>query len=295
MIRLPKTRLSRELLAVLGIAVLVACHLVVAVAVTERGDEAPAATGASTLSDLRLADVATVDEVRPGDVAVAGVSAADLDDDVVATVEFEELPPFNAVAPTAAPPVVPTVALMSGRGPAPTPTAKPTRAFGNELLPTVSPGDVRLLGIASAVQATPTPVYHQVSIPGTDVKLRRQTVFMSQVGTVPPGWPVTENVFYERTARHIGWLVDLDYTAEDPEFEMRGLMRWLNVTGGTEHVIYQQEYVMDADSAGNALFFMLGKDVPGFWYAGDYRLELWDNRDRLAVYYEFKVKSGVLR
>lgn len=294
MIRLPKTRLSRELFVILGMAVLVACHLVVAVvvAVSERGDEV---TGASTLSNLRLADVATVDEVRPGDVAVSGVSAAELDDDVVATVEFEKLPPFDAVAPAAAAPVVPTVALLPGNGPAATHTAKPTRPFDNKLLPTVSPGDVRLLGIASAVQATPTPVYHQVSIPGTDVKLRRQTVFMSQVGTVPPGWPVTENVFYERTARHIGWLVDLDYTAENAEFEMRGLMRWLNVTGGTEHVIYQQEYVMDADSAGSTLFFMLGKDVPGFWYAGDYRLELWDNRDRLAVYYEFKVKSGVLR
>ena len=225
-------------------------------------------------------------------VALSGVVATEL-------LEPAETTPLRfGPAPTAAPDLMldsamvqPTVAFVRKTLPtaAPSPTPPPSP------LATVGPTDERLIGLSSAVLATPTPLPFQVRVPGTDVRLRRQAVFMSQVTQVPGFWPVSENVFYERTARHIGWMVDLDYTHEDSDFEMTGLMRWLNVTGGAEHVIFQQEYTLDADAAGNALFFMMGNDAPGFWNAGDYRLELWDNRDRLAVFYEFTVKSGVVR
>ena len=290
--RLRDKRLVREFWAVLGLGVLVACHLGVAFVVSD-GDEQPALmTAGSAMGTMRMPEVATVDGSAPVDLDLGKLAAGVLEEDDAATVEFEPAPTFEAAPAFEAsvggePLVVPTVAALSDAAPD---VATPSPAPAGALLPTIGPGDVRLLGLPSAAQATPTPVFHQVRIPGTDVNLRRQTLFMSQVSRVPAGWPSTENVFYERTARHIGWMVDLDYASEEPEFEMRGLMRWLNVTGGSEHVIYQEEYVMDADSAGNALFFMLGKDLPGFWYAGDYRLELWDNRDRLAVYQEFKVK-----
>ena len=183
--------------------------------------------------------------------------------------------------PTAAPmpTPVPTAALPAGGTPAPMPTATP------RILPTV---DVQALDVGSFT-ATPTPAAYQLVIPDTDVKVARQTVFMSHYAEMPDFWPTPGNVFYTRTARFIGWRVELDYTDVGDDFEMTGLMRWLNVSTG-EHVIYQEPYTV---SKGVNPVFLMGQAVPGFWSPGRYRLELWDNRDRVAVYYDFEVRSGV--
>ena len=180
--------------------------------------------------------------------------------------------------------------------PEPAQITAPTRdASAPELAPTLAPGDPRLLRAVDELMSTPTPQSYQIRVPDTDVLVHRQTLFMSQLPRPPDFWPAAESVFYERTARYIGWMVDLNYSEADPEFELRGLMRWLSVTGGLEHVIYQEEYAMDADHPGHVLFFMMGNDQPGFWNPGDYRVELWDNRDRVAVRFDFTVKSGLVR
>ena len=208
-----------------------------------------------------------------------------------AVFEAAPTPVWLGQMPATQPPP-PTVAFLATPTPTPVPpTPTPELPVA---LPTVSAVDARLLGMADDALATPTPAPYLGKVAGTDIVVRRQTVFLSQVSRPPDFWPNSENVFYQRTARHIGWMIDLDYSAEDPDFEMTGLVRWLNVTSG-EHVIYQQPYVMDADHEGNALLFMLGKDAPGFWHAGRYRLELWDNRDRVVAHYDFTVKLGVAR
>ena len=171
----------------------------------------------------------------------------------------------------------------TGMGSTPLPGPKPTAT--PRVLPTV---DVTALDVGSFT-ATPTPAAYQLVIPDTDVRVARQTVFMSHYPKMPDFWPTPSNVFYARTARFIGWRVELDYTDVDDDFEMTGLMRWLNVSAG-EHVIYQEPYTI---SKGLNLEFLMGQPVPGFWSPGRYRLELWDNRDRVAVYYDFEVRSGV--
>ena len=157
-------------------------------------------------------------------------------------------------------------------------------------LPTISP--TRILDIEEFI-ATPTPAPLQLVVPDTDVQIQRQSVFMSQFAGPPGFWPRSDNVFYTRTARYIGWYIKLDYSDVGDDFSMDGLVRWLNMSSGDEHVILQEHYSMDA-SLGDTLFFMIGNDEPGFWFPGKYRVELWDNRDRVVVYFEFIVKSGTV-
>ena len=187
---------------------------------------------------------------------------------------------------------VPTLAPPGFIGPrptpvqvAPTPTPAPTPSGP---LPTVS-----LDGFdVSGVLATPTPAYVQRRLPGLDVTLRRQTVFMSHLAQEPALFPAPRTVFYTRTARYIGWWVDFEYSNVDPAFEMTGLMRLLNVTSG-ELVMYQESFVL---THGRGLFLMLGDSVPGrLWFPGHYRFEAWDNRDRVMVHYDFEVRSGLLQ
>lgn len=193
----------------------------------------------------------------------------------------------------AAPTPPATVALLELSTPVPTTAASPVTPALTPL-PTIGAGDPRLPGAATQLVATPTPEPFQIRIPGTEVKLARQTLFMSQVSRPPDFWPYPQTVFYQRTARHICWLIELDYTAVAEDFSMAGVMRWLNVTGGKEHLILEQQYDLDAAALGNTLFFIIGNDAPGFWHPGEYRVELLDNRGRLAAFYEFRVKSGVL-
>lgn len=187
------------------------------------------------------------------------------------------------VAPVAATTRQPAVSAPPTATALPTPVATTTPA----VLPTV---DVSSLDPAGFL-ATPTPLPFQIEIPGTDVRVGRQTVFMSQYLEGPDFWPTPAAVFYARTARFIGWRVLLDFSDAPDDFTMTGLMRWLNVSSG-EHVIHQEPYTIER---GGDLIFMMGQPVPGFWAPGRYRVELWDNRDRVAVYYDFEVRSGVMQ
>ena len=237
--------------------------------VVDAGSDAPAAGAA-------LAAVATVATAEPYATLTPWPT-------------FTPLPTPSSVLPT------PTLPQASARAaateaatPAPIPTPTP--------LPTVALAEVNV--VAPDLLATPTPTPLQLVIPDTDVVISRQTLFMSQVGQPPDFWPRSQTEFYTRTARYIGWFIELDYSNADPGFRMAGLLRWLNVTTGREHVIFQRPYVMDAaqvleGNQGETLFFMMGKDVPGFWTPGIYRVELWDNRDRVVARYRFSVLSGV--
>lgn len=194
----------------------------------------------------------------------------------VYTLPFPTREPALA-APTAEPDLGPTLVPHIELA---TPTPQPT------LLPQPT-----LVGIDTAdLFATPTPSPLQYYVPDSDLLLKRQTVFMSYYAEPPSFWPRPSAVFYTRTARHIGWWVEFDYADASEDFEMRGLLRLLNVTNG-EHVIYQTPYDL---TYGRDLFIMLGDDVPGtLWFPGLYRFEAWDNRDRVAVHYDFEVRSGM--
>lgn len=218
-----------------------------------------------------------------------------------AAVAFATATPFPTFTPepTRRPAPLPSGVVVGLPTAVPTPTPVPTSMLPEESTPTLMPTatprilptvDIRALDVGSFT-ATPTPAAYQLVIPDTDVKVARQTVFMSHYPEMPDFWPTPSNVFYTRTARFIGWRVELDYTDVGEDFEMTGLMRWLNVSTG-EHVIYQEPYTISKDV--NPVFLM-GQAVPGFWSPGRYRLELWDNRDRVAVYYDFEVRSGVTR
>ena len=173
------------------------------------------------------------------------------------------------------------------------PTAEPTAvAEAPTLLPAVA-----LVGLEFEVPdllATPTRPPLQLMVPGTDVRIVRQTMFMSVVARLPEFLPKSQTEFYTRTARFIGWFVVLDYSVVGESFEMEGMLRWLNMSTGKEHVIFQRPFVMRA-ADGNTLFFMTGRGEPGFWTPGKYRAELWDNRDRVIVRYDFEVRSGSVR
>ena len=199
---------------------------------------------------------------------------------------FTPLPTATVAKPT---PTLPPASVSS------TPTAEPagttTPSPTATPLPTVAAVDVN--AVVPDLLATPTPQPLQLAVPDTDVKINRQTLFMSQAAEAPKFWPRSQTVLYTRTARFVGWMIDLDYSAVEPDFKMEGMLRWLNLSSGSEHVIFQRPYVMDP-STGSVLFFMTGREEPGFWHPGSYRVELWDNRDRVVVRYDFNVLSGVL-
>ena len=143
----------------------------------------------------------------------------------------------------------------------------------------------------TSILATPTLPIIQYQVPDLDLKLERQTVFMSHYAEPPDFFPPPARIFYTRTARYIGWWVDFDYAEVPADFEMSGLLRVLNVTNG-ELVMHQEPYQI---GHGDGLFLMLGDAVPGkVWFPGLYRFEAWDNRDRVMVYYDFELRSGQL-
>ena len=232
-------------------------------------------------------ELGTAGDSVPDDLATASalVSVAEIGT-VVPYVTLTPWPTFTPVPTATRPYVRPTLPQAQSRD-APEPTPEPT--LTPALLPTVVPVDVRVN--APDILATPTRAPLQLVIPDTDIGINRQTLFVSQVARPPEFWPKSQTEFYTRTARYIGWFVNLDYSWVDPDFKMDGTLRWLNVTTGGEHVIFQRPFVIDA-SLGDTLFFMTGKDEPGFWSPGRYRVELWDNRDRVIVRYDFSVLSG---
>ena len=232
----------------------------------------------------------TASDSVPDDLATASalVSVAEIGT-VVPYVTLTPWPTFTPIPTATRPYVRPTLPQAQSRDlleltPEPTLTPSPTVP-----LPTVVPVDVR--AIAPDILATPTRAPFQLLVPDTDIAINRQTLFVSQVSRPPEFWPKSQTEFYTRTARYIGWFVNLDYSWVDPDFKMDGTLRWLNVTTGGEHVIFQRPFVIDA-SLGDTLFFMTGKSEPGFWSPGRYRVELWDNRDRVIVRYDFSVLSG---
>ena len=184
--------------------------------------------------------------------------------------------------------------------PVPTATMVPTpaQALPRVVLPTVTPLPT-LTVVAAMAQPTvtmrvlPTP-YGRVW--GTDAYLERQTLYASQVGGVPEyivagdfkNLPESMSRI-ARTTRYVTWIVVFNVDAASDDFKMRGVERWLDVTHSYQEplVMFQREYVVGKNqwvvSSG------LGDNLPGFWQPGEYRVELWDDRDEVLVSWQFKV------
>ena len=185
--------------------------------------------------------------------------------------------------------------------PLPTATAVPTpvQPLPRVALPTDTPMPVATV---AAMMGKPTPTVSVLPTPygrvwGTDVYLERQSLYASQFGGVADyivsgGFknlpePMTEMA---RTTRYVMWIVVFDVDDAPEGFEMRGVERWLDVTHGADDplVMFQREYRVAKDrwvvSSG------LGDDLPGFWQPGEYRVELWDDRDEVLVSWQFKVR-----
>ena len=200
---------------------------------------------------------------------------------------FTPLPPDRSRFDITIPPILPTDA--------PRPEATPLMVAPSAL-PSPTPSGPLPSPDVSGLQpdrylATPTRPFVQYEVPGLDMTVRRQTVFMTHYPEPPSFFPTPASIFYTRTARFIGWWVDFDYDDVDPDFEMEGVMRLVKLTNG-ELVMHQEPYRL---THGRGLFLMLGDEVPGtLWFPGFYRFEAWDNRDRVMVHYDFEVRSGVV-
>ena len=210
---------------------------------------------------------------------------------------FHTATPWPTFTPVPADPdrfriTVPTLLPTDAPRPAPTPLMDPVTAIPTptvwRVLPTPDPQSFDF----GSLVATPVRPAIQRDVPGLDLVVSRQTVFMSHYAEPPSFFPRPSTVFYTRTARYIGWWVEFDYSDVDPDFELHGTMRILNLNNG-ELVMHHEPVVL---RHGHGLFLMLGDSVPGrLWFPGKYRFEAWDNRDRVMVHYDFEVRSGFVQ
>ncbi len=153
--------------------------------------------------------------------------------------------------------------------------------------------------MGAMVKPTATPVvlptrYGRVW--GTDVYLKRQSLFASQVPGVPD-YVVSGNfenlpeamTEMARTTRYVMWIVVFDVDDAPEQFHMRGVERWLDLTVNPDDplVMFQREYEIGKNqwvvSSG------LGDTLPGVWQPGKYRVELWDDHDEVLVSWQFEV------
>ena len=95
--------------------------------------------------------------------------------------------------------------------------------------------------------------------------------------------------FVSRFSRFVMWVVVFDGSRADPDFVMNGFVRWTEILPSGEPLIMLESPV---ELSVLAPFFYngLGRQTPGFWRVGNYRIELLDDRYEPVVGWNFEVK-----
>lgn len=80
------------------------------------------------------------------------------------------------------------------------------------------------------------------------------------------------------------------YAQAPPDYRAVATIRWLSVPPGVEPLALYQPAPITL-SAGNPFFYHgLGRDEPGLWRPGFYRVELRDAGGQVVVFDEFEVR-----
>ena len=184
--------------------------------------------------------------------------------------------------------------------PAPSPTAVPTRAPTPRPAPTstpwprYSPGRVAPVPSSVGTSIPPTP-YGKLH--GGEVFLEKEVLVAFWGGDLPDylqgrDWsriPESVEVFPSDT-HYVLWVVGFDFAQAEPGYEMEGFIRWRSVPPGVEPVVMFEDRV--TVSASSPFFYRgLGRDDPGIWNPGFYRVEFLDDRYQVVVHADFEVRS----
>ena len=213
------------------------------------------------------------------------------------------------VAPASAeavPPVGPTLESSYGFLP-PLPigsTPWPTFTLAPTLIPTPSPAPTR----PPAPTATPWPRFSPGEAPtsapalgagGLDrrvVFLEKQSLLPFRGGELPDylqkrDWdrmPVPAPVF-SSDARYMLWVVAFDFTEASPGYELQGLVRWQSMRPGSAPVV-MFEVPVTLSRLSPFFYHGLGRDDPGLWLPGLYRVDFLDASGALLTHAEFEVR-----
>ena len=192
---------------------------------------------------------------------------------------------------TPVPTLTPVPAPAPTQTPLPTATLWPIRPSGLAGL-TLPPGDVALTPGAPGVPPTPYG-----KLPDAWVFLDKQALTAFWGGPLPEylqarQWdrlPAPVELVSTDT-RYMLWVVVFDFRQAEPDYEMRGYVRWLNLLPDADPLV-MFESPMTVSSASPFFFHGLGGDEPGLWSPGLYRVEFLDDRHRVVVDADFEVRS----
>ena len=190
--------------------------------------------------------------------------------------------PLPTASPTPVPPTMMPTVVWPTFTPVPTKTALP--GVSGTVEPTATP-DVRL--------PTPTP-YGQY--PGKEVFFLQQSLFPLQVGEFPDyvleaRWddlPAAYDVISSR-ARFVAWVVMFDASKIGEGEEIKGVVRWMDVTPGwPEMIMLETEVVLEREKS--VFYVALGNVRLGIWKTGFYRVVFLDQRLEEVVAWDFEVR-----
>lgn len=194
----------------------------------------------------------------------------------------------------------PTNTPLPTATPSPTATPRPTQPLPRVVRPTATPLPTLVIELGGTPEPTEAPIVlptPYARVWGTDVHLKRRSVYASQVGRIADY--IVDGNFEKlpenqtemsKTTRYVMWIAVFDVDSAPESFEMTGVERWLDITRGDADplVMYQRHYTISKDSW--VVNSGLGDDLPGAWKSGSYRVELWDDRDEVLAQWNFRIK-----
>ena len=210
-----------------------------------------------------------------------------------------ELGPGDSLA--GAPVAPPTATPWPTFTPAPTATPVPTPVPTQRPAPTATPwprysAEPEATVPAGSVPPVPAPTPYG-KLQGGLVFLEKQALSAFWGGDLPDylrgkEWdrmPEPARVVSTDT-RYMLWVVVFDFTQAEPGYEMRGFVRWRSVPPGVAPVVMFETPI--TVSARSPFFYHgLGRDAPGVWRPGFYRVEFLDDRYQVVVDADFEVRS----
>ena len=202
-----------------------------------------------------------------------------------------ELPRFSRPTATSWPTFtpVPTATLT----PSPAPTMRPA--------PTATPwprsSPARKNPVAGEGEFPgPSPVPDGSELERNNVFLAKQALLPFRGGELPDylaeqDWDrmPSPSPLVSSDARYMLWVVAFDFTQASADYEVPGLIRWRSVPPGVEPVI-MYEVPMTISAETPFFYHGLGRDDPGLWLPGFYRVEFLDGLREVVAYAEFEVR-----
>ena len=183
-----------------------------------------------------------------------------------------------------------TPVAMATATPSPAPTRPPA--------PTATPWPRFSLGPENSADGAdkPSSVPDGSELERNNVFLEKQALLPFRGGELPDylvkrDWdrmPSPSPVVSSDT-RYMLWVVAFDFTQASPGYEVPGLIRWRSVPPGVDPVImFEVPFIISAETP--FFYHGLGRDDPGLWLPGFYRVEFLGALREVAAYAEFEVR-----